>query len=97
MVNSQEFENKIYGWRSLTKHRSVRMKKRTLIFILTLCMLVGRCWGESDGLFGFREVARIPAGTAAHSAVVLGNGDVLVVGGLGKLFGLPLAVTRSEW
>ena len=69
----------------------MRIKFLTIIF----CLLVVRVWGE-DVSFGFREVARIPAGTAAHSAVVLANGDVLVVGGLGKLFGLPLAVNLGR-
>ncbi|MBN1766226.1 MAG: hypothetical protein JW860_13280 [Sedimentisphaerales bacterium] len=58
-------------------------------------------WGDSDKSdsrpFYFKATADMPAGTVAHSAVVLANGDVLVTGGYGKLFGkLPVATNLAR-
>jgi hypothetical protein len=45
----------------------------------------------------FSKAPRLPGATVAHSATVLHNGDVLVLGGYGKLFGrLPLAATLAR-
>jgi len=45
----------------------------------------------------FIKAARLPGATVAHSATVLQNGDVLVLGGYGKLFGrLPMAATLAR-
>jgi len=45
----------------------------------------------------FTKAPRLPGATVAHSATVLQNGDVLVLGGYGKLFGrLPMATTLAR-
>lgn len=45
----------------------------------------------------FSKAARLPGATVAHSATVLQNGDVLVLGGYGKLFArLPIATTLAR-
>ena len=66
-------------------------------------MAAGVTWAQSDrslkpGVdFGFVEAARVPGATAAHSATVLADGDVLVVGGHGELFGkIPIASTLAR-
>lgn len=45
----------------------------------------------------FSVAAPLPGGTAAHSATVLANGNVLVVGGYGELFGrIPVATNLAR-
>jgi galactose oxidase-like protein len=69
--------------------------------------LVPHCtWGSSaenannqnvNFSWEFTEAPRLPGATVAHSATVLQNGSILVVGGYGKLFGrLPMATTLAR-
>ena len=44
----------------------------------------------------FVATAPLLAATVMHSATVLANSDVLVVGGYGKLLGLPVATTLAR-
>jgi len=46
--------------------------------------------------FSFTAVAPLPGGTVAHSACALANGDILVTGGYGELFGLPIAASHGR-
>ncbi|MCP4708188.1 MAG: hypothetical protein GY869_06160 [Planctomycetes bacterium] len=49
------------------------------------------------GRFGFLEAGRLPGSTVLHSATRLDDGDVLVVGGYGQLFGkVPIATTLAR-
>jgi hypothetical protein len=61
---------------------------------LIIFLSVVKSWGAIAS--EFVEAAPMPAATAAHSAIVLSDGNVLVVGGLGQLFGLPIAVNLGR-
>jgi len=63
---------------------------------LIVCLSALRSWAGDEYEYEFVEAATMPAATAAHSAVGLADGNVLVVGGLGKLFGLPIAVNLGR-
>ena len=70
-----------------------------------LYLTPGFTWGSSHNssnrksnfTFEFNKAPRLPGATVAHSATVLQNGDVLVLGGYGKLFGrLLMAATLAR-
>jgi len=46
--------------------------------------------------FSFTPASKMPGATAVHAAAGLHGGDVLVVGGYGRLFGVPIAVTMGR-
>ena len=59
-------------------------------FFLTCSLLPNLSAAQPE--FFFTPTADLPAATAAHTATVLKNGNILVTGGYGKLFGrLPVA------
>jgi hypothetical protein len=66
-----------------------------LCAVFTL-MSVNGLLAETGMVYRFESVAPLPGATVGHSAVRLDSGDVLVVGGFGKLFGLPLAVNLAR-
>ncbi len=47
-------------------------------------------------VFSFSPVAKMPGATAAHTGTGLADGNVLVVGGYGRMFGVPIAVTMGR-
>lgn len=66
--------------------------------VVILLVLISFGEGEATAQTShFSAAAPLPGATAAHSATVLANGDVLVVGGYGKLFGrIPVAVSMAR-
>ena len=91
------------------KSLQLRLKLLGIIIISlagsNLYLAPGLTWGSSHNsstlkpnfTWEFTKAPRLPGATVAHSATVLQNGDVLVLGGYGKLFGrLPMATTLAR-
>ena len=71
------------------------LRNTCLAIILSLASAVHG--DQSDKwTYDFTQAPPMPGATAAHTATVLENGDVLVLGGFGRLFGLPIAVNLAR-
>lgn len=83
---------------------TMSLKNRVLCSLIAVFVVAGQSSvigagpvdAELTAGVGFAAAAALPAGTVQHSAVGLANGDVLVTGGYGKLFGLPVATTLAR-
>lgn len=51
---------------------------------------------ENAANFRYEIAPPLPGATVGHTATVLNDGKILVTGGLGKLFGLPIAVDMAR-
>ncbi len=71
----------------------MRMLSFTLHFILVSASFA---FGQTTFTYSYEPAAPLPGATVAHAGVRLDDGRVLVVGGYGKLFGLPLAVNLGR-
>ena len=70
-----------------------------VIVVAALCISPSRATAQIPGVnkLHFTETAPLPGATAAHSATALANGDILVVGGYGELFGrIPIATSLAR-
>ena len=65
----------------------IRCVKAALIVLLCCSILQGQI---------FKKVASMPGATVMHSATLLNSGDVIVIGGYGKVLGLPVAVNMAR-
>lgn len=91
MIRSPTAKNARYKANGLTGGHSAYL----LCAVFTL-MGANGLLAEMELVYRFESVASLPGATVGHSAVRLDSGDVLVVGGFGKLFGLPLAVNLAR-